>query len=310
MSVRWRIGLSEPLDAAAEGRLAAGAELLRAASRDEDELVRLAAACDALLVRSSTRVTRRVLEAGGALRVVATASVGTDHIDVAAAEACGIHVINAPLANADSVAEFTVGLMLQMLRPIPRLAGQYAEGWFAAARERPHGRELRELTVGIIGMGRVGSRVGRICAAGFGARVLYNDIVPVGPFAFGATAVEQAELLAGSDVVTLHVPLTAETRGMIDAAALARMRPGSYLVNTARGAVVAAGALADALRSAALAGAALDVTDPEPLPRTHTLWTCPNCILTPHVAARTHGALARMYAVADELLSWLACTGR
>lgn len=306
MSGRWRIGLSEPLDAASEARLSAAAEIVRPASRSEDELARLAAQCDALLVRSSTRVTRRVLASGRSLRAVATASVGTDHIDVAAAAQCGIHVINAPLANADSVAEFTVALMLQLLRPIPRLARQYADGRFAAAREQPHGAELRALTVGIIGMGRVGSRVGRICAAGFGARVVYNDIVPVGPFAFDATPLEKPDLLARSDVVTLHVPLTAETRGLLNAPALAGMRRGACLINTARGAVVDADALCAALRHSALSGAALDVTDPEPLPAAHPLWTCTNCILTPHVAARTHAALARMYAVADDLLDWLA----
>jgi phosphoglycerate dehydrogenase-like enzyme len=135
--------------------------------------------------------------------------------------------------------------------------------------------------------------------------VLYNDIIPVGPFAFPADAVDKDTLWSASDIVTLHVPLTGQTRGLVNADVLARLRPTAFLINTARGAVVDADALTDALRSNCLAGAALDVTDPEPLPLDHPLFSCPNCLLTPHVAARTVGGLRRMFDIVDDVLEFL-----
>lgn len=298
--------LADPLDADAEGRLARSARVVRPATREPETLRAAIAECDALIVRSGTRVTRELMSAGRRLRAVGTASVGVDHIDVGAARELNVAVLNVPLANAEAVAEFTVGLILQLLRPIPRLAAAYAAGEFRAARERAHGPEMSGLTVGIVGMGRVGSRVGRICAAGFGARVVYNDIVAVGPFEFAARCATKDELWRAADIVTLHVPLTPETRGMVDAGVLARMKPGARLINTARGGVVDAAALEAALRSGRLAGAALDVTEPEPLPAGHPLRGAPNVILTPHVAARTEGALRRMYGIVDEVLRFLS----
>lgn len=302
----FKVLLAEGLTAEAESRLMAGAEVVRAPATDEQTLCDHIRDCDALVVRTSTRVTRTVLEAGRRLRVVGVAGVGTDNVDLAAAEALGIPILNTPAAASDAVAEFTVGLILQLLRPIPRLADDYRRGRFHAARAQPHGRELRELTVGIVGMGRIGSRVGRICSAGFGARVLYNDIVEVGPFAFPAERVEKDDLWSRCDIVSLHVPLTDATRGLVSTDVLKLFRRSAYLINTARGAVVDTGALTQALDGGLLAGAALDVTDPEPLPADHPLLACPNCILTPHVAARTFGGLARMCAIVDDVLDFLA----
>jgi len=164
---------------------------------------------------------------------------------------------------------------------------------------------LRELTVGIVGMGRIGSQVGRRCAAGFGMRVLYADIAAVGPFDFAAEAVPPERLWAECDVVTLHVPLTPATRGMVDTAVLAKTKPGALLVNTARGAVVDTAALTKALQTGQLGGAALDVTYPEPLPPEHPLFKCERCYVTPHIAARTYGGLRRMCAVVDQVLEIL-----
>ncbi len=256
--------------------------------------------------RALKSVTRAVLAAGRRLRVVGVAGVGVEKVDIAAAEELGVKVINVPAAASDAVAEFAVALMLQLLRPIPRLAGAYRQGEFRRARESPHGRELRELTVGIIGMGRIGSRVARICAAGCNARVLYNDIVEVGPFAFPAMAVDKAAIWAEADIVSLHVPLTEQTRGLINPDVLEQFRPSAFLINTARGAVIDTAALTHALESNRLAGAALDVTDPEPLPPEHPLFKCENCIITPHVAARTYSGLQRMFGVVDEVLAYLA----
>ncbi len=301
----FRILLAEALDADAEQRLEAAATIVRAPTPDEQTLCALVVDCDALVARTHNRITRAVLEAGRRLRVVGIAGVGVDHVDVTAAEQLGIAVLNTPAAATDAVADFTLGLMLQLLRPIPRLAEDYRAGRFSAARAEPHGRELRELTVGIVGMGRIGARVGRICAA-CGARVLYNDIVPVGPFDFPAEPVEKATIWSQSDLVTLHVPLTDLTRGLIDAEVLAYFRPTAFLINTARGAGVDTAALTATLQENRIGGAALDVTDPEPLPPDHPLFACPRCILTPHVAARTYGGLRRMCAVVDDVLAFLA----
>lgn len=310
----FRVLLTEALEAAAEARLALRADIIRPPDLSEATLAALVADCDAMVVRSGTRVTATILAAGRRLRVVGVAAVGTDKVDLAAAAARGIAVVNTPAASTDAVADLAVTLMLLLLRPVPRLVEAYRQGRFDAARAAPHGRELRELTVGIVGMGRIGSAVGRRCAAGFGARVLYNDIVPVGPFDFPATPVEKPELWAASDIITLHVPLTELTRGLVDAAVLATTRPGALLINTARGAVVDTAALVAALAAdgrgrgaeARLGGAGLDVTEPEPLPPDHPLFACTRCILTPHIAARTIGGWQRMCAVVDDVLARLA----
>lgn len=272
---------------------------------DEQTLQRLVADCDALVARTHTRVSRAVLEAGRRLRVVGVAGVGVENVDLAAAQELGIAVFNRPAAATDAVADFTLGLMLQLLRPIPRLAAEYRQGRFRAARSTPHGRELCELTVGIVGMGRIGSRVGCVCAAGFGARVLYNDIVEVGPFEFPAQPTDKGTIWSESDIVTLHVPLTELTRGLVGAEVLARFRPTALLINTARGAVVDTAALTAALQQGRIGGAGLDVVEPEPLPTDHPLFACQRCILTPHAAARTPGGLRRMYAVVDDVLAFL-----
>lgn len=300
-----RILLTDGLDAPAEAALAAAADVVRVAARDEATLRAAVIDCDAIVAKTSTAITRAVLEAGRRLRVVGVAGVGLDRLDEAAASELGIRVIHTPAAASDAVAELAVALMLQLLRPIGLMAAQYRGGDFAAARREPHGVELRTLTVGILGMGRIGSRVGRICAAGIGARVIYADVRDVGPFEFAATRVELRELLRESDVLTLHVPLTSATRGMISGDALREMPPTSRLINTSRGAVVETAALVDALKSGRLAGAALDVTDPEPLPTGHPLLHMEQCIVTPHIAARTHGGFRRMNAVVDEVLAAL-----
>lgn len=301
----YKVLLAEPLDADAEARLAAGATIIRAPAADEPTLCVLIADCDALVARTHTPVTRRLLAAGQALRVVGIAGVGTDRVDLAAARELGITVVNTPAAATDAVADLALALMLQLLRPIARLADAYRRGQFAAARAQPHGQELKELTVGIVGMGRIGTAVGRRCAAGCGARVLFNDIVPVGPFDFPAESVDKPTIWTQCDIVTLHVPLTEQTRGLVDANVLTQMRPAALLINTARGAVVDTAALTAVLQAGRLGGAALDVTDPEPLPPDHPLFACERCILTPHIASRTAGGLRRMAAVVDDVLACL-----
>lgn len=306
MPSRPRVLLVEGLDEDAERRLDAGAELVRPPATDEETLCQAIADCEGLVARTHTAVTRALLEAGQRLRVVGVAGVGLDNVDLAAAEELGITVLHRPAAASDAVAEFTVALMLQLQRRVPQLAGAYRRGQFRLVRDQTHGSELRELTIGIVGMGRVGSRVGRICSAGFRAKVLYNDIVEVGPFEFEARPVDKPTLWSASDIVTLHVPATELTRKLVGVDVLARMRASAYLINTARGVVVDTAALTAALETGQIAGAALDVVEPEPLPPEHPLFSLDNCILTPHVAARTPGGLRRMYGVVDEVLRFLA----
>lgn len=299
-----RVLLADPLDEASERRLEAGAQVVRPASGDEAALCAAVADCDAMIVRTGTRVSANLLQAGRRLKIVGVAGVGLDNVDLQAAQRLGIRVLHTPDAASDAVAEFTVALLLHLLRPIGHLSERYRRGEFEAARQSPHGRELGGLTVGIVGMGRIGSRVGRICA-GFGARVIYCDIVDVEPLGFPAMRVRHEQLWPLADVVSLHVPLTAQTRRMIDARTLSCFRRGALLINTSRGAVVDTSALTEALRSGLLAGAALDVVDPEPLPTSHPLWTLPNCILTPHVAARTYRGLQGMFSIVDRVLAAL-----
>lgn len=301
----FRVLVAGVLDAEAERKLAAAAQIVRPPGLAEPQLASAVADCDAMVARTEVAVTRAVLAAGRRLRVVGVAGVGVDRVDTSAAAELGIRVLHVPAASSDAVAEFTVALMLQLLRPIPRLAEAYRSGRFHEARRAAHGDELRELTIGIVGMGRIGSRVGRICRAGIGATVLYNDVVDVGPLGYEATSVEKRDLWAAADVITLHVPLTDATRRLIDASVLSRVRPSALLVNTARGAVVDTDALTAALRERRLAAAALDVTDPEPLPPEHPLFSLEHCLLTPHVAARTRGGLRRMFEVVDDVLRCL-----
>lgn len=298
----FQVLLGDSLDADSEGRLAAAARVVRPAAPGEAGLIQAIGECDALIVRTNTRVTRAILTAGRKLRVVGVAGVGVENVDEAAAREAGIQVINTPGASSDAVAELTVAFMLQLLRPIPRLMAEYRANRFAAARAWAHGVELRELTIGIIGVGRIGSRVARICSAGFGCRVLANDIRAVGPFSFPVEMFEKERIWREADMISLHVPLTDATRGLINADVLGRFRSGARLINTCRGGVIVTDALVAALHAGRLAGVALDVTDPEPLASDHQLFSMPNVVLTPHIAARTVGGLQRMYAVVDDVI--------
>ena len=305
MTRKPEILLTQPLDESSERRLRAAAHVLTPASLEEAELCRCVAECDAMIVRTGAALTRRVLEAGRHLRVIGVAAAGLDHVDLDAAESLGIRVLHKPEAASDAVAEFTVALMLQLLRPTPRLAARYRSGDFVDARRLPHGDELHSLTVGIVGIGRIGSRVARICAAGFGAAVIYNDIAEMTPFPFKVRAVDKSEIWSTADIISLHVPLTNLTHRLVSADVFRAFRPNALLLNTARGRLVDTRALLDALCGARIGGAALDVTDPEPLPPDHPLWNCGNCILTPHVASRTHSGLGNMFSIAGDVLAYL-----
>lgn len=308
-----RIVISEFIDAAALQRLQAAHEVLHdpALVDDPPRLLAEAARADALVVRNRTPVRGALLDAlaGGGCRVVGRLGVGLDNIDVAGCEARGIRVIPAIGANARSVAEYVIASAMLLRRGAYGASADVAAGrWPRAALSA--GRELAGATLGIVGFGDIGRLTGRLAQA-LGMRVLACGTrrPPDDPVfaASGAQATTLEALLAESDVVSLHLPLTDATRGLFDAARLAAMKPGAVLVNTARGGIVDEAALAAALREGRLGGAALDVFDAEPLPASPHFDGCPNLLLTPHVAGVTQESNARVGAViADGVLAALA----
>jgi D-3-phosphoglycerate dehydrogenase len=242
-------------------------------------------------IRSRTVLDRDALSAGTKLLAVGCFCIGTDQVDGEFAAERGVPVFNAPHANTRSVAELVIGLAIMLERDAFRKSGLvHAGSWPKSALGA---REVRGKTIGIVGYGHIGSQVS-ILAEGLGMRVLFYDIVPKLPLGNAVPVATLEELLAGSDIVTLHVPQTAATTDMLDAARISAMRKGSFLVNTSRGVVVDQMALAAALRAGHLAGAAVDVFPSEPrspdAPLDSPLRGLPNVILTPHVAGSTEEA--------------------
>jgi D-3-phosphoglycerate dehydrogenase len=264
---------------------------LSRASTSEDELVRAARDADALLVSTREAVTRRVLESIPRVKVISRYGVGLDNVDLDAATDAGIVVTHYPGYCTSEVADHALAMILALNRRIVEQDRSLREGaWVEhgpATRRILRGpmQPLREQTLGIVGFGRIGQAVAAR-AKPFNLTVIAADpyIDPEIAVAAGVELVDLPELLARADIVTLHTPLTPETRGMIDEVALARMRPEAVIVNTARGPIIDLPALARALQEGQLAGAALDVVDPEPLPASSPLYGMPNVILTPHSA--------------------------
>ena len=243
----------------------------------------------ALIVRNRTQVDATVLDAAPRLRVVGRLGVGLDNIDVAACEARGVAVIPATGANALAVAEYVIGTAMALLRQAYTRSADTAAGhWPRTALS--NGREIGGKTLGLIGFGGIGQLTAKL-AQGMGMRVLAYDpmLAADAPLweQLGVQCRTQAQLLAEADVVSLHVPLTAQTRRMIDAAALDCMCPGAILINTSRGGIVDEAALAQALCAGRLGGAAIDVFEAEPLPANSALADAPNTILTPHIGGVT-----------------------
>ncbi|MBI4544786.1 MAG: phosphoglycerate dehydrogenase [Gemmatimonadetes bacterium] len=291
MSASYRILIADAL--APEGL-----EPLRADGRFEivewpglvgEELARALAGVDAVIVRSATRITREALARADRLQVIGRAGVGVDNIDVEAATERGIAVLNAPSGNTVSAAELTMALLLALVRRVPAADRSMKEGEWD--RSRFSGTELYGKILGLVGAGRIGGEVARR-AKSFGMRVVAYDPF-LGEEHARALEIELAsldEVLRRADVLSLHVPLTESTAGMIGEAELARMKPGAFLVNAARGGVVDEAALSRFLASGRLAGAALDVFDLEPLAPQHRLRALNNVVLTPHLGAATQEA--------------------
>jgi D-3-phosphoglycerate dehydrogenase / 2-oxoglutarate reductase len=270
-----------------------------------------AATCDSLLITGLTRMTGPVMDLiGQRPRIIARAGIGVDRIDLDAATERGILVVNTPDGPTESTAEHAVALMLSLAKMVGFTDRILRSGaGFPVYGSLPPGLELRGAVLGLVGLGRIGGRVAEI------ARVLGMRVLAFDPFvsaeraaALGVELVPLLpDLLKAADVVSVHCPLAPETHHLIDAEALAQMRPGSYLVNVSRGPIIDEAALVEALRSGHLAGAGLDVFDPEPPRADNPLFDLPNTICTTHVGSYTTACLRRMQVMAaEQIVSGLA----
>ena len=258
---------------------------------------------DGLYCLLTERIDAELLDAAPGLRVVSNMAVGYNNIDVAACTARGIPVGNTPGVLTETTADCAFALLMAAARRIVEGVDYVRAGkWKTWGPMLLMGQDLYGATLGIVGFGRIGQAMARR-AQGFGMRVLYQDAyVPEADPDLGATRVDLDTLLAESDFVTLHVPLTEETHHLIGREELAQCKPTAILVNTSRGEVVDPDALYEALRDGQIARAALDVTEPEPLPADHRLLTLPNCIVVPHIASASVATRTRMAVMAAENL--------
>jgi D-3-phosphoglycerate dehydrogenase len=269
-----------------------------------EELLKEIGNYDAAIVRGRTKMTREVIEAGKKLKVIGRAGVGVDNIDTEFAKEKGITVVNAPSATTTAVAELATGLIFALAREIPRADASMKRGEWA--KKEFEGVELYGKTLGIIGFGRIGSTVGQMAAA-VGMRIMACCLfrIPETIRIIGGELLMMDDIIEKSDFITIHTPLSDETRGMINAEAFARMKDGVYLICTARGGIIDEKALLDALNSGKVAGAALDVFETEP-PVFKELINHPKVIATPHMAGQTCEAQRRASMdIAKEVLAAL-----
>lgn len=266
------------------------------------ELLRAIEGCDGVLTLLTDRVDDEFLDrAGPGLRVVSNYAVGFDNVDVAACTRRGIPVGNTPGVLTDTTADLAFALLMAAARRLPEGDRYVRAGrWKTWGPMLLLGPDVHGSTLGIVGFGRIGQAVARR-AMGFGMTILYHDVMRADPAveaAYGAAFVPLEELLGRSDFVSLHVNLTADTRHLMNAERLRWMKPEAVLVNTSRGPVVDPGALYQALRDGVIFAAALDVTDPEPIPLDDPLLTLDNCLVVPHIASASRATRGKMAAMA------------
>jgi D-3-phosphoglycerate dehydrogenase len=241
---------------------------------------------EAIIIRSRTKLSREVIDKARKLKVIGRAGVGVDNIDMAAAKEHGIKVVNTPDALTNAVAEFTIGLMLSLARAITKADSLLKSGQWA--KSSIHGTELKGKVYGTVGIGRIGARVAELSYA-FGMKIMANDVIPIPEGLIKRLNIEvstQEKIFSDADYVDLHVPLTEETRHMVNYEKLSRMKKGSFLINTARGKIVNETDLLRALKEGKIAGAALDVFETEP-PTLAELLRESKLIITPHIAGQT-----------------------
>lgn len=301
---QYKILITDGLDETGQSILRASAEVDDRSGISADDLLKIIPGYDALIVRGRTKATASVMEAGSRLKAIGRAGVGVDNIDLEAAKKRNIPVVNAPVSTSIAVAELTFGLLLALAREIPRADAGMKEGkWLKKELE---GVELNGKTLGVIGYGRIGMEVGKRASA-FGMNVVaYDPLIPEDEIKKrGAEPVSLQDLYAWSDFISLHMPLTVDTRDMIGPLAFSQMKDGVRVVCAARGGIIDESALVEALNSGKVAGAALDVFGQEPPGLTGAV-SHPRVIATPHIGAQTAEAQSRASEdIATEVLSAL-----
>jgi D-3-phosphoglycerate dehydrogenase / 2-oxoglutarate reductase len=282
---QWKVLLTDGLESNGQNILRQAAELDDKSGIIADDLLKIVDQYDALIVRGRTKVTPAIFDAGKKLKVVGRAGVGVDNIDLAAAKSHQVTVVNSPLATTIAVAELTLGLMLSLVRDLPRADKTMKEGkWLKKEFE---GSELSGKTLGVIGMGRIGSAVIKRAAAFDMKAVGYDPLIPAAEIKNrGAEPVSLDELYKQADLITMHLPLTPDSKNILGSAAFEKMKQGVYIICAARGGVIDENALLAALNSGKVAGAALDVFATEP-PGLAELVAHPKVVVTPHVGAQT-----------------------
>ena len=274
------------------------------ATRLEPELARHLPEAEGIFSLLTIPIDEAVLERAQHLRVVSNMAVGVDNIDVDGCTRRGIPVGNTPGVLTDSTADLAFALLLAAARRLPEAILDAKEGrWRTWSPAGWLGADLHGAKLGIIGMGKIGQAVARR-AIPFGMEIFYTDSTPCGQVErdLGAVCLPLTDLLERCDFVSIHTPLTPATRGMINSVALRRMKPNALLINTARGPIVDMDALAQALKEGWIQSAALDVTEPEPLPPEHPLFHLPNCTITPHIGSATQNTRQRMAELACQNL--------
>jgi D-3-phosphoglycerate dehydrogenase len=291
--VAFKIHVNDPLDPNAMKKLESYEKAeITSEHYDQDVLVQKIAGYDAIVVRSATKVTKEVIEAGTDLKVIARAGTGLDNVDLNAAKKAGITVVNTPGANSVSVAELTIGLMLGLFRHIPRGTNGLKEGLWE--KKKLKGYELFKKTVGVVGFGTIGKQVAERLLA-FGCEILAYDVVKdAGGLDVEFVGLE--ELYQKSDIITIHTPLLDATKGLINGKAFEQMKKGVFIIDAARGGILDEQALFDNIENGKVAGAALDVFDVEP-PTDELrkkLIAFDNVVCTPHIGASTYEAQERV----------------
>ena len=300
----WKILITDGLDESGQVILRASAEVEDCSGISMEDLLQVISNFDAMIVRGRTRVNSNAFDAGKRLKVVGRAGVGIDNIDIAAANRHNVTVVNAPLATTRAVAEYTLALMLALARTIPKADTAMKSGQWL--KKDLKGVELNGKVLGVIGMGNIGAAVASLASALGMTPIGHDPWLPADEiFKRGAEPVSINELFFRSDFISLHVPLSPETKTMIDGQAFGMMKRGVRLICDARGGVVDETALLGALESGQVAGAALDVFSNEP-PGMTALVTHPNVIATPHIAAQTVESQTRAAKdIASEVLAAL-----
>jgi D-3-phosphoglycerate dehydrogenase len=293
---RARIAATGPVDPIAAEILAPFGEIVTAANTSMQSLLPLLKGAVALIVRGDGLANASIIEAATDLKVIGRTGVGHDNVDIAAATRRGIPVVFTPGASDRAVAEGALALMLALCKNLSYWDRQLKQGnWQSRHQSRP--RDLDGATLGIIGFGRIGQMLAALVRPFNMTTVAYDPYVSAGKAeALGARRVDLDVLLRNSDFISLHAALTDETRGLINRERLALVKPGAYLINLARGGIVASlDVLYQALQEGRLAGVGLDVFDPEPPDVSHPIFKLPNCLASPHALAMSEGAMKRIF---------------